>query len=50
MASCKKGEKRRKERNVKKLEEFEDSAERKGRTREQKKYIGAHVSIVGKKA
>lgn len=63
MGPRKRGEKRRKERNPQKMEETEDSAElgdpseesteevgreKKGRTRERKKYIGAHVSIAGK--
>ncbi|XP_053541170.1 probable endonuclease 4 isoform X2 [Ictalurus punctatus] len=62
MGPHKRGEKRRKERDLVKMEEVEDSAElgepsedgteemareKKGRTEEQKKYIGAHVSIAG---
>lgn len=63
MGPRKRGEKMRKGRNPQKMEETEDSAElgepseertekvvreKKRRTREQKKYIGAHVSIAGK--
>lgn len=59
----KRGEKRRKVRNPIKMEKMEDSADlgnpsedsteevvrgKKERTKEQKKYIGAHVSIAGK--
>lgn len=62
MSPHKGGQKRRKERNPIKMEEMKDSVElgessedsaevvrgKKGRKKEQKKFIGAHVSIAGK--